>query len=158
MMKITKGKQTLVGNRCIYQVTCSVTGSADMTEFWLIETCTQTVQKKYSTASVACSLSPTDEQLYEVKPIEGEMFCFLPLSVKTGLPVHVSSNFAVSNNRRGIWTSDDSENTKTDEVEWNKSLMEGVICSAYCELLEELKELQAEMKLIGYNFFLGLAC
>ena len=153
MMKITKGKQTLVGNRCIYQVTCSVNGSADMTEFWLVETCTQTVLEKYSTAFVACSLSPTDEQLYEVKPIEGEMFCFLPLSVKTGLPVHVSSNFAVSNNRRGIWTSDDSENTKSDEVEWNKSLMEGVICSAYCELLEGLKELQTEKKLSDYDFF-----
>ena len=152
MMKIIKGKQTLVGNRCIYQVTCSVKGS-DTTEFWLVETCNQTVLEKYSTASVACSLSPTDEQLYEVKPIEGEMFCFLPLSVKTGLPVHVSSNFAVSNNRRGIWTSDDSDFTKSDEVEWNKSLMEGVICSAYCELLEELKELQTEMKLSDYYFF-----
>ena len=153
MMKMTKGKQTLVGNRCIYQVTCSVTGSADMTEFWLVETCTQTILEKYSTAFVACSLSPTDEQLYEVKPIEGEMFCFLPLSVKTGLPLHVSSNFAVSNNRRGIWTSDDSENTKSDKVEWNKSLMEGVICSAYCELLEGLKELQTEKKLSDYDFF-----
>ena len=151
-MKITKGKQTLVGNRCIYQVTCSVKGS-DTTEFWLVETCNQTVLEKYSTASVACSLSPTDEQLYEVKPIEGEMFCFLPLSVKTGLPVHVSSNFAVSNNRRGIWTSDDSDFTKSDEVEWNKSLMEGVICSPYCELLEGLKELQTEMKLSDYDFF-----
>ena len=151
-MKITKGKQTLVGNRCVYQVTCSVNGS-DTTEFWLFETCTQTVLEKYSTASVACSLSPTDEQLYEVKPIEGEMFCFLPLSVKTGLPVHVSSNFAVSNNRRGIWTSDDSDFTKSDEIEWNKSLMEGVICSAYCELLEGLKELQTEIKLSDYDFF-----
>ena len=151
-MKITKGKQTLVGNRCIYQVTCLVKGS-DTTEFWLVETCTQTVLEKYSTASVACSLSPTDEQLYEVKPIEGEMFCFLPLSVKTGLPVHVSSNFAVSNNRRGIWTSDDSDFTKSDEVEWNKSLMKGTICLAYCELLEGLKELQTEMKLSDYAFF-----
>ena len=151
MMKITKGKQTLVGNRCIYQVTCSVN---DMTEFWLVETCTQTILEKYSTASVACSISPTnEEELYEVKPIEGEMFCFLPLSVKTGLPVHVSGNFAVSNNRSGIWTSDDSENTKSDEVEWNKSLMKCTICSAYCELLEGLKELQTEMKLSNYDFF-----
>ena len=152
MMKITKGKQTLVGYRCIYQVTCSVKGS-DTTEFWLVESCTQTVLEKYSTASVACSLSPTEEQLYEVKAIEGEMFCFLPLSVKTGLPVHVSSNFAVSNNRRGIWTSDDSDFTKSDEVEWNKSLMEGVICSAYCELMEGLKELQTEIKQSDYDFF-----
>ena len=153
-MKITKSKQTLAGNRCIYLVTFSVSGSADTSECWLVETCTQTILQKYSTASVACLLSPIpDEELYQPKQVKGEMFYFLPLPMNTGLPVHVSSNFAVSNNRRGIWTSDDSDSGRSEEVEWNEALMNGVIASSYCKLLETLKELQVECKLNDYDFY-----
>ena len=154
IMRITKAKETITGNRCVYQITCSVNGSPDTTEFWMIETCTETILEKYSTASVACALSPlSDRGIYKLKQVEGEVFCFLPLSVKTGLPVHVSGNFAVSNNRTGIWTSDDKSKESSNEVQWNESLMKGVICSAYCELLEGLKELQSDSKLSEYDFF-----
>ena len=154
LMSITKTTQTL-GSRCIHEVTCSVSGSPNTSEYWLVETSTETILEKYSTASVACSLCPlpeSGEQCYRAQLVEGEMFCFLPLSVKTGLPVHVSSNFAVSNNRMGIWTSDDSSE-RSEEVQWNESLMEGVISSAYCELLEALKEMQTDSRLEEYEFF-----
>ena len=154
LMNITKTTQSL-GSRCIHQVSCSVSGSPSTTEYWLVETSTDTILEKYSTASVACSLHPLPESgelCYRPQQIEGEMFCFLPLSIKTGLPVHVSSNFAVSNNRRGIWTSDETS-VMSEEVEWNQSLMEGVIPSAYCELLEGLKEMQTDSRLKEYEFF-----
>ena len=152
-MRISMTTETIVGSRHIHQVTCTVDGSPDITDYWLVEKVTETVLGKYSTASVACELCPLpDKESYEVKPVEGEMFCFLPLSKKTGLPVHVSSNFAVSNNRTGIWTSDEGS-VRSDEVDWNESLMEGVICSAYCELLEGLKEMQSDDKLEEYEFF-----
>ena len=154
LIKITTTSETL-GSGCIRQVTCSVSGSPATTEYWLVETCTQTVLQKYSIASVACALHPlpdSGEQRYIAKQIEGEMFCFLPLSVKTGLPVHVSSNFAVSNNRTGIWTSDESLG-RSDEVQWNEALMKGVIPSAYSELLERLKEMVSDSKLDEYEFF-----
>ena len=155
LMRITRHKKEIGGSgRCIHEITCSVNGSADMTEYLLVETSSQTVLQKYSTASVACSLSPlSNEGCYKAEKVEGEMFCFLPLSIKTGLPVHVSANFAVINNRRGIWTSDESEGAKSEEVEWNISLMKTVICSAYCELLEALKDLQSDSKLKEYEFF-----
>ena len=152
-MRILMTTETIVGSRHIHQVTCTADGSPDMTDYWLVEKATETVLEKYSIASVACELSPlADKESYEVKPVEGEMFCFLPLSKKTGLPVHVSSNFAVSNNRTGIWTSDESL-VRNDEVDWNESLMKGVIRSAYCELLEGLKEMQSDDKLEEYEFF-----
>ena len=154
LMNITKITQSL-GSRCIYKVSCTVSGSPSTTEYWLVETSADTILEKYSTASVACSLHPLPEcgeLCYRPQQIEGEMFCFLPLSMKTGLPVHVSSNFAVSNNRRGIWTSDETSGM-SEEVEWNESLMEGVISSAYCELLEALKELQTDSSLKEYEFF-----
>ena len=152
LMRITKDTENLAEGRCIHTITCSVSGSTDVTEYWLVETSSQTVLQKYSTASVACSLSPLrDEGCYRAETLEGEIFCFLPLSIKTGLPVHVSSNFAVINNRRGIWTSDESDSTRSEEVEWNISLMEGVICRAYCGLL---KELSCNSKLEEYEYFL----
>ena len=154
LMKITKTTQSQ-GSRCIHQVTCTVSGSPSTTDYWLVETATETVLTGYSTAataSVACSLLPLGGQCFQPKQVEGEMFCFLPLSIKTGLPVHVSSNFAVSNNRRGIWTSDE-DSRMADEVQWNESLMKGVISSAYYELLEALKELHTDSSLEDYEFF-----
>ena len=157
LIQITTTSETL-GSGCIRQVTCSVRGSPATTEYWLVETCTQTVLQKYSTASVACALHPlpdSEKLCYRAKQIEGEMFCFLPLSVKTGLPVHVSSNFAVSNNRTGIWTSDESLG-RSGEVQWNEALMKGVVPSAYCELLEGLKEMVSDSKLDEYIKFFSM--
>ena len=156
IMRITKHTESMADNRYLHSITCSVTGSRDTTtEYWLVETCSQTVLEKYSTSSVACTLSPLpSEGCYEVEQTKGELFCFLPLPIKTGLPVHVSSNFAVSNNRRGIWTSDEDDSVaRSDEVSWNVSLMKGVISSAYCGLLEALKELHCDSKLKDYKFF-----
>ena len=34
-------------------------------------------------------------------------YCFLPLPVKTGLPVHVNGYFELSSNRRDIWYGSD---------------------------------------------------
>ena len=146
LMRITK--DTVDEDRCIYKISCSAN---DSSEYWLVATNSKTVLQ---TASVACSLSPLgDETCYKARKIEGETFCFLPLSIKTGLPVHISGNFAVINNRRGIWTSDDSDGARGDEVKWNVSLMKTVICSAYCGLLETLKELKCDSQLEEYKYY-----
>ena len=89
---------------------------------------------------------------YNVKEVEGEIFCFLPLAQKTGLPVHVSSNFAVINNRRGIWTA--HEASKSDsEVQWNMSLMQKVIPKAYHSLLVSLQVMHSQGMLNEYAFY-----
>ena len=116
---------------------------------WLVSSQSESGwQGKYSTASVACPLSQTDDpSCYKTKPsFQGEIFCFLPLSQKTGLPVHVSSNFAVINNRRGIWTSDDATSQTDTEVKWNVALMQGVIPKAYHALLVALKSMTANLQ------------
>ena len=152
LLKITKTTES-VGSRSIHQVTCTCSGSPSTTDYWLVESCTETVLGRCSTASVACSLLPMDTtDHFRVGEVEGEMFCFLPLSMKTGLPVHVSSNFAVSNNRRGIWTSDD-ESRMVKEVKWNEALMKQVIPTAYYRLLEALKDLCVDSKLEEYVFY-----
>ena len=142
---------------CIHTVTCSA-NSSKTTEHWLVATHKGTVLRRLSTASVACALvpQPTAEVLcYKPLPqtLEGEIFCFLPLSIKTGLPVHVSSNFAVTNNRTGIWTSDDHDSYQNiEEVQWNETLMKCTISKAYSQLLEALKQLCVKSVLQEYVF------
>ena len=118
-------------------------------EYWLVASHSDTIDsdngEKYATASVACLLEKKSTRhcynqqfpCYLPKPIKGEVFCFLPLTLQTGLPVHVSSNFAINTDRRGIRSSDD-ESRVTDEVQWNIDLMQYIIPKAYQSLLKVL--------------------
>lgn len=42
--------------------------------------------------------------LVENVPKRGQVFCFLPLPVDSGLPVFVNGYFELSSNRRDIWS------------------------------------------------------
>ena len=63
------------------------------------------------------------------------VFCFLPLPVKTDLPVHVNGHFALDHEaRRNLW-QDDDRGTKT---EWNYLLVKEVVAPAYVLLLRRI--------------------
>ena len=68
----------------------------------------------------------------------GNVFCYLPLPIHSGLPVHVNGAFAVASNRRNL-----KETTEDDKasigVEWNNVLLQDSVCAAYLDLLEDLK-------------------
>ena len=136
----------------IRQLSCDKSDQSRKSYNWLVSEASETnSQQEYYTASVACPLGSSS---YKVDAkFEGEIFCFLPLSQKTGLPVHVSSNFAVINNRRGIWTSDEATSQTDREVAWNITLMEGVIVKAYHNLLLALKELSKSKLVSDYKFY-----
>ena len=80
----------------------------------------------------------------KVDAVNGEAFCFLPLSISTGLPIHVNGYFAVTSNRRGIWERTTSHQHQEIEVRWNESLLKDALCSAYLQLLNDLKTLQTQ--------------
>ena len=88
------------------------------------------------------------------KAVPGEVFCFLPLSIPTGLPVHVNGYFAVTSNRRGIW-----EGTTADvgrqplEVRWNAALMKDAVSQTYIQLLEDIMHMQQQGKIPSYQSF-----
>ncbi|XP_015767810.1 PREDICTED: sacsin-like isoform X1 [Acropora digitifera] len=73
----------------------------------------------------------------------GAVFCYLPLPIHSGLPVHVNGAFAVDSNRRHLKkrTEDDKP---FNEVDWNSVLLKDSVCSAYVDLLKDL-QLIAEM-------------
>ena len=121
---------------------------------WLVSSHRLAYEKKPAVANLACLLSSSDNTFTVDRSLAGEVFCFLPLSQRTGLPVHVSCNFAVINNRRGIWTSSDKDGSASDpEVQWNVFLMEKVIPVAYTRLLQNLKEMHKVSALRNYHFF-----
>ena len=121
-------------------------------ENWLVATESR-VKLKSATASVACQLiKHSSSNLELTQPVQGEAFCFLPLALKTGLPVHISANFAVMNNRRGIWTSDGGTRDNF-EVKWNEELIHNIVPSAYYTLLLVLKKLAIQGMLLDYQFY-----
>ena len=149
-------KSSGVINKCIIT---NYLEQIDITEYWLVsnhkeELQTQDYQMHSSTASVACQLIKADEpDTFSCKQIEGSVFCFLPLAVpSTGLPVHVSANFAVMSNRRGIWT-ESSEITDDSRECWNQKLMETTMPKAYCSLLNTLQVMCISGQLLKYEFY-----
>ena len=126
------------------------------TEYWFVSSQEELPSEdcsKPGTASVACHLVKEDSS-YTCQAIEGNAFCFLPLSVpSTGLPVHVSANFAVMSNRSGIWTEGSSGVASDSRERWNQHLMTTVIPKAYCNLLKKLQGMCISGELILYNFF-----
>ena len=156
LLKISKeAEQSIPGALAeVKKLSCLDLKSSQFQEdCWLVATHTDSVNTKRATASIACLLEVTIPGVcYKVKEVEGEIFCFLPLAQKTGLPVHVSSNFAVINNRRGIWTAD--EVSKSDsEVQWNMSLMQKVIPKAYHSLLVSVQQMHSQGMLNEYTFY-----
>lgn len=73
-----------------------------------------------------------------VENFEGRAFCFLPLPVITGLPVHVNAYFELSSNRRDIWFGNDMAGGGKKRSEWNMYLLEDVVAPAYGYLLEKV--------------------
>ncbi|XP_028766970.1 sacsin [Neltuma alba] len=69
---------------------------------------------------------------------EGHAFCFLPLPISTGLPVHVNAYFELSSNRRDIWFGSDMAGGGRKRSEWNIYLLDDVVAPAYGRLLEKV--------------------
>ena len=106
-------------------------------------------------ANVACLLSSNKEQSDKYTldcDVNGEIFCYLPLSQTTGLPVHVSCKFAIISSHRGIWTSAEVSSHSDSEVQWNMHIMTCVIPTAYIRLLCSLKGMQKCGFLQNYQF------
>lgn len=71
----------------------------------------------------------------------GLAYCFLPLPVRTGLPIMVNGFFELSSNRRDVWQAgpDMTGDGKT-RAAWNMALMTDVISPSYCRLLLRLRD------------------
>ncbi|KAI0491374.1 hypothetical protein KFK09_025634 [Dendrobium nobile] len=96
-------------------------------------------------ASVALCLSDDLPEDHVLK--QGQVFCSLPLPVRTGFNVHVDGYFEVYSNRRSIWFGSDLDRGGKLKSDWNRLLLEYVVAPAYCELLVGLSKLLGPTKL-----------
>jgi sacsin len=92
-------------------------------------------------AGVAARLPPEGDDGAASASERGRAFCFLPLPVRTGLPVHVNAYFELSSNRRDIWFGDDMSGSGAKRSEWNVCLLEDVVAPAYARLVAEAARL-----------------
>ncbi|KAL3892399.1 hypothetical protein ACJMK2_004609 [Sinanodonta woodiana] len=69
----------------------------------------------------------------------GHLFCFLPLPVSVGLPVHINGCFAVTSDRRQLMTSTEDDK-KIKYSSWNTALIQDALVNAYIYLLEGIRE------------------
>ncbi|XP_015762333.1 PREDICTED: sacsin-like [Acropora digitifera] len=63
-------------------------------------------------------------------------FCFLPLPLKTGLPVHVNGHFYLDSARRNLWYDEKDEGFGS---QWNNFMKKKVLPEAYVSLLLEAR-------------------
>ena len=102
-------------------------------------------------AAVAVQLIPQENAKFAPKPVvshtiggkihhNGTVFCYLPLPIHSGLPVHINGAFAVASSRRHL-----QQKTEDDKacagVEWNNVLLNDSVCAAYLDLLEDMKQI-----------------
>ncbi|KAK4320309.1 hypothetical protein Pmani_008815 [Petrolisthes manimaculis] len=81
---------------------------------------------------------------------ESHMHCFLPLPVKTSLPLQVNGYFEIASDRTALLsqTSDDRQN-----LSWNSILIEDAISSAYLTLLQHLISLGQNTEVPYYTLW-----
>ena len=135
----------------------------DESEIWLVASSmgkghamqfAKTDRSLLPSAGVAAQLMPDESKKLLPVPVvdqsttnerhhRGNLFCYLPLPIYSGFPVHVNGAFAVAASRRSL-----KEKTADDKncigVEWNNLLMQDSICEAYLDLLEDVKKSAAD--------------
>ena len=98
-------------------------------------------------AGVAVQLVSTESEAFLPRPVvknvdgldlDGTIFCYLPLPIHSGLPIHINGAFAVASNRRHLQEKVEDDKTCFG-VKWNNVLMKDSVVSAFLNLLEDVK-------------------
>jgi hypothetical protein len=59
----------------------------------------------------------------QTAPMTGHLFCFLPLPLETGVPVHLNAPFALTSNRRSLWEGTGGEGSSSEKADWNQLML-----------------------------------
>ena len=101
-------------------------------------------------AGVAVQLEPKESGNFIPIPVvkkddkgfhpNGTIFCYLPLPIHSGLPIHINGPFAVTSNRRHLQKKLEDDKTCYG-VKWNSVLLQDSVVSAFLKLLEDVKQI-----------------
>ncbi|KAI4899384.1 hypothetical protein NFI96_024546, partial [Prochilodus magdalenae] len=138
--------ERLGGNRAQYWLLYSCFGTKDSLR--MFQRKVQECKFSLPIGGVAVPLRKQGENVWS--PDEscavGQAFCFLPLPIETGLPVHIKGSFAVTSNRKALWQTGIN-------LEWNKALLQDANASAYITTLLELKKMGQDGNLQNYDYY-----
>lgn len=141
----------------------------EATQEWLVVTCmasdealTFSLEQKQRTLSpiggVAVCIANRGKKEFSIGLEDddgngsGRLFCFLPLPIRTGLPVHINGGFIVTSDRQRLsQQSQDEKHTKFGN--WNCILMEDAIAKAYVNLLEDVRDMLKKGELSNKYIF-----
>ncbi|XP_069765467.1 sacsin isoform X2 [Narcine bancroftii] len=99
--------------------------------------------------SVAIPLKKMKETGHWIPDTEahvGQVFCFLPLSLQCGLPVHINGSFAVTSNRKNLWSSG-------PKGDWNRALLEDAVSAAYITSISLMQQMSQKGELKNYAYY-----
>jgi sacsin len=68
---------------------------------------------------------------------KGQVFCFLPLPVESGFPVHLNGHFILNSSRRELWRSTESDSNDS-RSQWNDNLRQA-LASSYANFLAQAR-------------------
>ncbi|XP_059809170.1 sacsin [Hypanus sabinus] len=146
----------------IIQVTEETIDNPSHRKYWLVHTCfgmAKALQFSCSKAtntyfapplgSVAIPLKKKKETGHWTPNTEaqvGQVFCFLPLSLQCGLPVHINGTFAVTSNRKNLWSSG-------AKGEWNQALLEDAVSAAYITSISLMQQMSQKGEFEDYDYY-----
>ncbi|XP_060068841.1 sacsin-like [Ylistrum balloti] len=84
-----------------------------------------------------CIASSSSEETYSLsddRNNNGQIFCFLPLPLSSGLPVHINGHFALHQTRGAMFEK------KTWKGDWNSLLFEAIISHSYVLAIEYMRD------------------
>ena len=98
-----------------------------------------------STAGIAVPLKKSRDH-YTPLPImqkstpNGSLFTYLPLPIRSGLPVHINAAFAVTSNRRYLCERNEDDKLDVRAI-WNEALLQDCVTETYFQALEDLTQI-----------------
>uniref|UniRef100_A0ABM5EIA6 Sacsin-like n=1 Tax=Pogona vitticeps TaxID=103695 RepID=A0ABM5EIA6_9SAUR len=93
-----------------------------------------------------CPASTAGQWAPDVDGFQGRVFCFLPLPIESGLPLHLTAPFAVLSNRKGLWDA-------TEKGKWNRALLRDSVLGAWLGALSQLRDMCKEGQLEDYKYY-----
>ncbi|XP_067830330.1 sacsin [Heptranchias perlo] len=146
----------------IIQFTEETIDNPNHIKYWLVHSCfgmakaLQIACSKTTNAyfapplgSVAIPLKKKKETGHWMPNMEahvGQVFCFLPLSLQCGLPVHINGSFAVTSNRKNLWSSG-------PKGDWNQALLEDAVSAAYITSISLMQQMSQKGEFENYDYY-----
>jgi sacsin len=88
-----------------------------------------------------------------VEPVNGRVYCGLPLSAETPLPVHINGYFDLDSSRSALTFDRSLIGATRKRVAWNELLMQHGAATAYAALLVDLQDVADGDALAFYGIF-----